>query len=183
MKRFLTLLAICFCGAAVMGAEKIFEVRESSQDTFEIIHRGKPLFKNIRSIIRPDGGTINLKRDCKTLEDGTQVWNIWCEDFELKFRMEVVLPASGEEVEMSLLGEAPADPKFPHRQLTLEADYSQFKDMPFTGVKSHSRSKHIIAKGVFDDKLPEGYLHNDIWRFLAFSGHRRRKKSTDHHGF
>jgi len=170
LKKFFWLMLIYAAVGSVMASEKIFTVSETGEGVFSIQYRGKELLKNIHVLIRDDNAPVAMQKSKQILPDGTTVWNLWNEEYETRFRWEIVESADGSQLEISLLGEAPAYPVHANRRLIMEMDYSIFKDMPYKGVFSHSRHKHNIVSGVFNNQLPEGYMHNQVWRFLAVDG-------------
>ena len=93
--------------------------------------------------------------------------------------MEVVLSHDGDSVELSILGEAPAWPKYSKRQLRLKLPLERFQNTTFNGVTGTSRSGHVFRNGVFNDKLEKGLLLNQLWRFLALDGGKDKKVIFD----
>ena len=118
MLRKKTVLLLLFCCLALQ-AVGVFEVEKNASGTFLVKHRGEVLLRDIAALVAEDGVAISLKSDEKLLPDGTKVWNVWSEEYESRYRMEVVLPHDGGSVEISLLGEAPAWPKYSKRQLRM----------------------------------------------------------------
>ncbi|MBQ7179017.1 MAG: beta-galactosidase trimerization domain-containing protein, partial [Victivallales bacterium] len=142
-------------------------------------HRGEILLRDIAALVAEDGVAISLKSDEKLLPDGTKVWNVWSEEYESRYRMEVVLPHDGGSVEISILGEAPAWPKYSKRQLRMSLPLERFQNTTFKGVTGVSRSGHNFRSGVFDAKLEKGVLLNQLWRFLALDGGKGKKVIFD----
>lgn len=169
---------LLFCALA-LGAGGVFEVEKNSDGSFLVKHRGEVLLRDIAPVVAEDGAVLPLKHEENTLPDGTRVWNLWSEDLESRFRMEVVLPHDRESVELSLLGEAPAWPKYSKRQLKMLLPLERFKNTPFQGVVNVSRSGHIFKNGVFDGSHGPGPLLNQLWRFLAIDGGDKKKLIFD----
>jgi len=176
-KKLLAILLFAAC--AWLSAGNVFQVEKISDGTFTIKHRGKVLLQNIAPLVVGKDDKLVLKEDYKVLADGSKVWNIWNEELESKFRMEVVEFGDGKSVELSILGDVPAWPKYPQRQINMQIPMAQFKDAPYRGVVGLSRGPHIFKEGVFNDKLPKGLLDGQKWRFLAINGGQGKQITID----
>ena len=174
-KASLLLLLVC----SLLAGRGIFEVAKTGNGSFLVKHRGDVLLRDIAPLVAEDGTALPLKTEDTILPDGTKVWNIWSEEYESRFRMEVVLPHAGNSVEISLLGEAPAWPKYSKRQLRMHLPLGKCKNTTFKGVTGVSRAGHAFRSGVFDDKLEKGLLLNQLWRFLALDAGKNKKVIFD----
>ena len=174
----ITGVLLLFC-SLLLTAGGVFDVEKKADGSFLVKHRGETLLQDISPLVAEDGTVLPLKTDEKILPDGSKVWNIWSEDYESRFRMEVVLSHDGDSVELSILGEAPAWPKYSKRQLRLHLPLERFQNTTFNGVTGVSRSGHVFRNGVFNDKLEKGLLLNQLWRFLALDGGKDKKVIFD----
>ena len=177
MRKISALLAFICCMALAAG--DIFTVERAADGSFSVKHRGQLLLQNITALLGAGQDKLPLKEDYKVLADGSKVWNIWCEDFEASYRMEIVQLGNGKSVEISMLGEAPAWPKYSKRQITMQMPMEQFKNASFKGVVGLSRFGHIYKAGVFNDALDKGALLNQQWRFLAIDGGKDKQILLD----
>ena len=173
MKRFVV-LALFFLGLSCLIGEPAFSIVPKGKGHFQIMHRGKVLFEDTLPVVRDDGVQPKLQEKFQKLTDGTSVWNVWNDDFETRFRMETAISADGSRIEISFLGEAPADTKHRQRMLYLRGSYKNFAGMKYHGYIGHARSNAKERSGVLAADLADGYLHDDIWRWLELddgSGH------------
>ena len=149
MKKFI--LFSIFSGTLLLAAGGDFSVKNSG-DYFQIFYRNKVL---VDSVIHKFSGLdkpYELKRSYTELPDGRKVWNIWSEHKESRFRQEIVLPAAGDEVEITMLTEATADPKHPVRRGNITVPWQLVENMSYDGKTGRTVSVKDVT-GVLSDNI------------------------------
>jgi len=149
MKKFI--LFSIFSGTLLLAAGGDFSVKNSGDD-FQIFYRNKVL---VDSVIHKFSGLdkpYELKRSYTELPHGRKVWNIWSEHKESRFRQEIVLPATGDEVEITMLTEATADPKHPVRRGNITVPWQLVENMSYDGKTGRTVSVKDVT-GVLSDNI------------------------------
>jgi len=151
MKSVLIFLLTAACWNPIWAGD--FSVKNTGDD-FQVLYKGNVL---VDSIVHKFSGVekpYDLKRSHTVLPDGREVWNIWSEHKESRFRQEIVLTPAKDEVEITMLTEATAWPRHPVRIGNITVPWNVVENMSYDG-KTGRTVKVTDVTGKLDSSIKE----------------------------
>ena len=134
MGRFL-LAAACCLPCVVFATLTVSE----KDGEFTVLRDGKVIIRRIWVDLGGDGSRPETRRSFATLPSGTKVWNVWSEETDKRYRLEIAERSDGA-VEMTLVGQMEGASKFRTRRLYLNAPLDVFDGHAYDALRGNGRS-------------------------------------------
>ena len=150
---------------ALLAAQPAFAVLDvvETNGTFAVIRDGKTVVRGVTVALGGDGRHPGEQRSFVRQADGAKVWNVWSEDPDCRYRLEVVRRSDGA-VEMTLAGQISASSPYTTRRLYLFVPSDVFDGREYEALQGDGRAWRP-KKGVFDSAF-----RRNSFRWLASEG-------------
>jgi len=181
MKRFLQyfLLGMAALNTA-SAAEGVFEVKNPAQGIFQIYYNNTLLIDSITALVSHDSTAENRRYSARQLPGGAMVYNIWSEEKNYNFRLEIALHPGGKRLEITFMTEVGAfSPTLDSSKLvTLTLPYEKFARGTYSGYVGRATGKNFRS-GKFSELKERTMMGNSDWRYLALDDAQGNKLVFD----
>lgn len=154
-------LAVAFASMA-LSASAMLDVIETN-GTFAVMRDGRTIVQGVKADLGGDGRRPEERRSFSSLPDGSKVWNVWSEQPDRRYRLEIARRADGA-VEMTLAGQTAAGSPYTTRRLYLFVPSDVFEGRGYDALQGNGRSCNP-KKGRFDNTF-----RRNGFRWLASDG-------------
>jgi len=155
------------CGMLCAGD---FAVQNPSEGIYNITYRGKVLIDSITTTVSSNAAAEKRRYSRTVLPDGSEVFNIWSEEKDRRFRTEIALLNNGSVVEMTFMSEtrAFAPTLKDSKLLQFTIPYEHFANGSFCGYTGRAIAA-VFKKGSFRDLPVRTQMANSDWRYLVLN--------------
>lgn len=157
--KFGLVAAVAVCAGAASAALTV----EEKDGAFRVLRDGQPVIERVFVDLGGDGAAPEVKRSYAEKEGLGKVWNVWSEDNDRRYRLEVVERTDGA-VEMTLAGQMEGSSTYRNRRLYLYAPSSVFDGHDYDALQGNGRAWSPVH-GTFG-----GAFSRNSFRWLACDG-------------
>lgn len=154
-------LAVAVASLAMVSSARLSV--EVIDGEFRILRDGKPVVERMMVDLGGACEGLPVKRSFSAVSGIGRVWNVWCEDMDRRYRLEVVERADGA-VELTLIGQMEGVSKYRNRRLYMYVPMELFDGYDYEALQGDGREWRETT-GVFG-----GAFRRDSYRWLAVNG-------------